>query len=57
MLAFQTTLESLDLPEESLEDEAVQQEIGRRGALLATAGLHWEEQLGPLLSWHDVAEP
>jgi hypothetical protein len=55
-LAFQETLEQLDIPDEALSDEEVQTEIGRRGALLATAGLHWERHLGPMLGWRQVAE-
>ncbi|MFL5781926.1 MAG: hypothetical protein ACJ760_11490 [Thermoleophilaceae bacterium] len=52
--AFEQTLEQLDLPNGSLDaDEQV--EIGRRGALLATAMLQWEEHLGPLLDWRKVA--
>ncbi len=55
-LAFQETLEQLDIPDETLSDEETQAEIGRRGALLATAGLHWERHLGPLVGWRRVAE-
>jgi hypothetical protein len=55
-LVFQETLEQLDIPEESLSDEETQAEIGRRGALLATAGLHWERHLGPLVGWRQVAD-
>ncbi|CAN5521757.1 hypothetical protein BH20ACT19_BH20ACT19_13160 [soil metagenome] len=53
-VAFQETLEQLDLPDGSLDTEE-QTEIGRRGALLATAMLQWEEHLGPLLDWRKVA--
>jgi hypothetical protein len=52
--AFQETLEQLDLPDGALDTEE-QAEIGRRGALLATAMLQWEEHLGPLLDWRKVA--
>jgi hypothetical protein len=52
--AFQETLEQLDLPRGSLDTEE-QAELGRRGALLATALLQWEEHLGPLLDWRRVA--
>ncbi len=52
--AFQETLEQLDLPDGSLDTEG-QAELGRRGALLATAMLQWEEHLGPLLDWRKVA--
>jgi len=55
MVAFRDTLESLELPPDSLESERMQSEIGRRGALLATAGLQWQEHLGPLLTWQDAA--
>jgi hypothetical protein len=54
-LVFQETLEQLDIPEEQLSKE-LQAEVGRRGALLATAGLNWERHLGPLLGWRQVAE-
>lgn len=53
-VAFQETLEGLDLPDGSLDAEE-QAEIGRRGALLATAMLQWEEHVGPLLDWRKVA--
>jgi hypothetical protein len=53
--AFQETLEELDLPEERLADPEVQARLGRRAALLATSELTWDEHLGPLYAWSDVA--
>ncbi|MDX6649895.1 MAG: hypothetical protein QOJ97_1846 [Solirubrobacteraceae bacterium] len=55
-LAFQQTLEDLEVPEEALGDRAQQEQIGRRAALLATAELQWRDALGPLLSWREVAD-
>ena len=49
-LAFQKTLEDLDVPEEALGDREQQREIGRRAALLATAEMQWRDALGPLRS-------
>jgi hypothetical protein len=53
--AFQDTLERLNLPEERLADPKVQERLGRRAALLATSELTWDEHLGPLYEWADVA--
>jgi hypothetical protein len=55
-LAFQKTLEDLDVPEEALGDREQQREIGRRAALLATAEMQWRDALGPLVSWRKVAD-
>jgi hypothetical protein len=55
-VAFEETLESLDLPENSIEDTATQRELGRKAAMLATADLQWTEHLGPLVGWRDVAD-
>src|SRR5262249_43927297 len=38
-----------------MSDPEVQTRLGRRGALLATSELTWEDHLGPLLEWGDVA--
>jgi hypothetical protein len=54
--AFQQTLERLDFPEGRLADPEVQARLGRRAALLATSELTWDEHLGPLYEWSDVAE-
>jgi hypothetical protein len=54
--AFRETLEGLDLPEDSLSDPEAQARLGRRAALLATSELTWDEQLGPLYEWSDVAD-
>src|SRR6266496_4182148 len=53
--AFQDTLDRLDLPEDRLADPEVQERLGRRAALLATSELTWEEHLGPMYEWADVA--
>lgn len=53
--AFATTLERLELPEDRLADPEIQERLGRRAALLATSELTWEEHLGPLYEWSDVA--
>jgi len=53
--AFQETLERLDFPEDRLADPEVQARLGRRGALLATSELTWDEHLGPMYEWSDVA--
>jgi hypothetical protein len=53
--AFQDTLERLDLPEDRIGDADAQARLGRRAALLATSELTWENHLGPLLEWRDVA--
>ncbi len=53
--AFRTTLERLDLPEDRLADPEVQARLGRRAALLATSELTWDDHLGPLYEWADVA--
>jgi hypothetical protein len=53
--AFQETLEGLDLPEGRLADPEVQARLGRRAALLATSELTWDEHLGPMYAWSDVA--
>jgi hypothetical protein len=53
--SFKATLERLDLPEDRLKDPAVQERLGRRGALLAASELTWQEHLGALLEWGDVA--
>jgi hypothetical protein len=52
--AFEETLERLDFPEGQLDPEA-QARLGRRAALLATSELTWDEHLGPLYEWSDVA--
>jgi hypothetical protein len=54
--AFQKTLERLELPEERLADPAVQEQLGRRAALLATSEIAWDQHLGPLYGWSDVAQ-
>jgi hypothetical protein len=53
--AFRDTLERLDLPEDRLADPDVQARLGRRAALLATSEMTWEEHLGPMFEWADVA--
>jgi hypothetical protein len=53
--AFQDTLERLDLPEGRLAEPGVQEQLGRRAALLATSELTWDDHLGPLYEWNDVA--
>lgn len=53
--AFEQTLERLDFPEDRLADPEVQVRLGRRAALLATSELTWDEHLGPLYEWSDVA--
>jgi hypothetical protein len=53
--AFQKTLEALDLPEDRLADPDAQARLGRRAALLATSELTWDEHLGPLYGWSEVA--
>jgi len=53
--AFRDTLERLDLPEGRLADPEVQKRLGRRAALLATSELTWDEHLGPLYDWSNVA--
>jgi hypothetical protein len=53
--AFEETLERLDFPEGRLADPEAQARLGRRAALLATSELTWEEHLGPLYEWSDVA--
>jgi hypothetical protein len=55
-VAFEETLESLDLPEGSVEDKETQRELGRKAAMLATADLQWSEHVGPLVGWRDVAD-
>jgi hypothetical protein len=55
-VAFEETLESLDLPEGSIEDNDAQRELGRKAAMIATADLQWGEHLGPLVGWRDVAD-
>lgn len=54
--AFEKTLERLELPEERLADPAVQEQLGRRAALLATSEITWDQHLGPLYGWSDVAQ-
>jgi hypothetical protein len=53
--AFQDTLERLDIPEDRLSDPQVQERLGRRAALLATSELTWDDHLGPMYEWNDVA--
>ena len=53
--AFQDTLERLDLPEDRLAEPGVQEQLGRRAALLATSELTWDDHLGPMYEWNDVA--
>jgi hypothetical protein len=53
--AFQDTLERLDLPQERLADPQVQEQLGRRAALLATSELTWDDHLGAMYEWSDVA--
>lgn len=55
MQAFEETLERLDFPEDRLADPEAQARLGRRAALLATSELTWDEHLGPLYEWSDVA--
>jgi hypothetical protein len=55
MQAFEETLERLDFPEDRLADPETQARLGRRAALLATSELTWDEHLGPLYEWADVA--
>jgi hypothetical protein len=54
--AFEKTLERLELPEDRLSDPAIQEQLGRRAALLATSELTWDQHLGPLYGWSDVSE-
>src|SRR5580704_15958374 len=54
--AFEKTLERLELPEERSADPAIQEQLGRRAALLATSEFTWDQHLGPLYGWSDVAE-
>jgi hypothetical protein len=54
--AFEKTLERLELPEDRLSDPVIQEQLGRRAALLATSELTWDQHLGPLYGWSDVAE-
>jgi len=51
---FQNTLARLELPE--LSDPAEQERLGRRAALLATSEIVWDQHLGPMYGWSDVAE-
>lgn len=53
--AFQDTLEQLDLPEAQLAEPGVQEQLGRRAALLATSELTWDDHLGPMYEWSEVA--
>jgi hypothetical protein len=53
--AFRETLEGLDLPKDSFADPEAQARLGRRAALLATSELTWDDHLGPLYAWSDVA--
>lgn len=53
--AFQKTLERLELPEDRLAGREEQERLGRRAALLATSEIAWDQHLGPLYSWSDVA--
>jgi hypothetical protein len=54
--AFKRTLERLDLPDERLSDPHEQERLGHRAALLATSEIAWDEHLGPMYGWSDVAE-
>lgn len=53
--AFQDTLERLDLSAARLAEPGVQEHLGRRAALLATSELTWDDHLGPMYEWNDVA--
>jgi hypothetical protein len=53
--AFQDTLERLDLPEAQLAEPGAQEQLGRRAALLATSELTWDNHLGPMFEWSEVA--
>jgi hypothetical protein len=55
MQAFEETLERLDIPEGRMGDPEAQARLGRRAALLATSELSWDEHLGPMYEWADVA--
>jgi hypothetical protein len=54
--SFERTLKRLELPEERLADPVIQEQLGRRAALLATSEFTWDQHLGPLYGWADVAE-
>ena len=56
MKAFESTLERLELPADRLADPAAQESLGRRAALLATSEIVWDEHLGPMYGWSDVAQ-
>jgi hypothetical protein len=53
---FKQTLERLELPEGRLSNPQEQERLGRRAALLATSEIVWDEHLGPMYGWSDVAE-
>jgi hypothetical protein len=53
--AFESTLRGLELPQERLADPAEQERLGRRAALLATSEIVWDEHLGPMYAWSEVA--
>jgi hypothetical protein len=53
--SFERTLERLDLPDVELT-EAEQEQLGRRAALTSAAEIAWEDHVGPLYDWKQVAE-
>lgn len=52
--AYERTLERLELPTEDLSEKQ-QEQLGRRAALVSAAEIAWEDHLGPLYGWKDVA--
>jgi hypothetical protein len=52
--AFEKTLERLDLPEEMGGEQM--ERLGRRAALLGAAEVTWQDHLGPLYEWRQVAD-
>ncbi len=52
--AYQRTLDRLDLPTDELSEER-QEQLGRRAALVSVAEVAWEDHLGPLYDWKQVA--
>jgi hypothetical protein len=53
--AFRRTLEELEIPEDKLARPEEQERLGRRAALLATSEITWDQHLGPLYTWSDIA--
>lgn len=52
--SYERTLERLDLPAGELS-QARQEQLGRRAALVSAAEIAWEDHLGPLYDWKNVA--